>query len=169
MTYVLPPLAYREDALEPYMSATTVKIHRELHRRYVEQANAANVFAQMQADLHALFWRSLRPPMPWPTQFTTYFGQVVDAETYAEVMQAIVEATTAFQGPGWVVLTLAAAGNIETEPFVLTGRPVGIPLLAVDVWEHAYLLDHGISRDDYFAALAHVINWDLPEQILLSL
>lgn len=69
------------------------------------------------------------------------------------------------RGIGWVVLYLDPAGNRLFNTWVnehdvghLTG---GVPLLVMDVFEHAYLLDYGLKRADYVAAFMKAIDWNV--------
>ena len=178
MNIELPPLPYPLDALEPYISARTLATHHgKHHRAYVEKANA--LAGDMQGSLeqlivrahadparqplfnnaaqawnHAFYWRSLRPKAgPVPSAFHWH-------------AEALKEAAKAHFGSGWAwlvrdgaelrVLTSANAGTPLTQ-----GQ---VPLLVIDVWEHAYYLDHQERRAAYVDAVVdHLLDWDFAE------
>jgi superoxide dismutase, Fe-Mn family len=193
----LPPLPYPENALAPTISATTVETHYEKHHRgYVEALRrliAETPFAPMsleqiiaatkhrrnaifnnaaQAWNHTFYWRSLRPPQPtssMPSQLNTLiqasFGGL------QQLKQELATAATTQFGSGWAWLVVAgsklrviATSNAQT-PLMTTMKP----LLAIDVWEHAYYLDYRNRRADYVnAVLEHLLNWRFAAQNLAS-
>jgi Fe-Mn family superoxide dismutase len=180
MPIQLPELPYPTDALEPHISARTLSIHHgKHHRAYVDKANLLlgespgslegiitraaedpskrTLFNNAaQAWNHAFYWRSLRPkggPAPrglagWAEELKTaaigHFGS----------------------GWAWLVrdgahLKVVTTSNGDT-PFVhgLT------PLLVIDLWEHAYYLDHQERRAAYVAGVVdNLLNWELVESL----
>jgi Fe-Mn family superoxide dismutase len=167
---------YPLDALEPFISARTLQIHHGRHHRaYVEKANALIGDADgtveelivrsatdssrrtlfnnaAQAWNHAFYWRSLRPPRKAavPREFA---GFLDDLKTKA----------VGHFGSGWVWLVrdgtslkVVATPNADT-PFVHGMTP----LLAIDVWEHAYYLDRQERRTEYVNAVVdNLLDWD---------
>ncbi len=79
-------------------------------------------------------------------------------------------ATGAMRGIGWAVLYQdPASGRLAT--FWITehdtGHPAGArPILVMDVFEHAFMIDYGLKRPDYIAAFFNNINWDVVERRL---
>jgi Fe-Mn family superoxide dismutase len=185
----LPPLPYAVNALDPVISANTIGFHYGKHHKgYVDTLNkliAGTRFEDfslqkiitetlVQADHIAIFnnaaqvwnhnfyWRSLRPngggvpPAALLKRIEESFGSL-------EVCKKELAAAAACQfGSGWVWLALDGTklkviktGNAQTP---LTK---GIkPLLAIDLWEHAYYLDYQNLRADYVrAVLDKLINW----------
>ena len=66
-------------------------------------------------------------------------------------------------GSGWAWLTLAHDGNLQIETTGNQDSPLSsgrVPIMGIDVWEHAYYLKYQNRRPDYIAAFLHVVNWD---------
>jgi len=171
----LPDLPYPVDALEPYISARTLRTHHgKHHRAYVEKANAlagdsrsspeeiiisaAGDAAKKvlfnnaaQAWNHAFFWRSLRPK-----------GPATPAE-FAKWAEPLKTAALGHFGSGWVWL-VREGGELKVVSTVNADTPLvhgQVPLLVIDVWEHAYYLDHQERRADYVGAVVdHLLDWD---------
>ena len=194
--HVLPPLPYAADALEPIISARTLRFHHGKHHQgYVDTLNSlvadtpladlslealvvatagkadqvATFHNAAQAWNHDFYWHSLHadgggePPPALKRSIEAAFG-TVDACT-----QALATAATGQFGSGWAWLVLDAGtlkviqtGNADT-PLTM-----GVtPLLAVDVWEHAYYLDYQNRRADHVDALLEkLINWKFAEENL---
>jgi Fe-Mn family superoxide dismutase len=196
--FTLLPLPYAENALEPVISAKTLRLHYGKHNKgYVDTLNklvAGTPFADMslkqlvlatagkpehapifnnaaQAWNHAFYWRSLTPggggvpPPPLKTRIDSTFG---DLEALKGELGTA--ATTLF-GSGWAWLVLDGAklrvvktGNAENP---LTTHST--PLLAIDVWEHAYYLDFENKRADYVkGVIEKLINWNFAAENLGS-
>ena len=188
--FVLQLLPYAEHALEPLISAATVQLHHRQHQRgYIEALNqlvAATPFAEMsltqlvlatagdpqqsavfnnaaQAWNHAFYWRSLRPPgggappLALRSRIDASFGGL------AALKDQLRDAAVAQFGSGWVWL-VSDGVRLRVMKTGNAGNPLTAqlkPLLAIDVWEHAYYLDYQNRRRDYLdAVLEHLINWD---------
>jgi superoxide dismutase, Fe-Mn family len=171
----LPPLPYAYDALEPFISARTLQTHHgKHHRAYVDKANALagsspDTLEQVilraagdsskkalfnnaaQAWNHAFYWQSLRPA-----------GGAAPPR-FARLAEELKAAAIGHFGSGWAWLVGDFAGlsvvttsNADT-PFI-HGQT---PLLVIDVWEHAYYLDHQERRAAYVTGVVdHLLNWD---------
>ncbi len=187
--HVLPPLPYVEGALSPFISARTVGLHRDQHHQgYVDALNKA-VVGTPYADLslqqiviatanqtehaalfnnaaqvwnHNFYWQSLRPqgggepPASIKPLIEACFGNV------AACKAALAEAAAKRFGSGWVWLVLEA-GELKVLDTGNAQRPTSPsqrPLLAIDVWEHAYYLDYQNRRAEYVTVLLDkLINW----------
>jgi Fe-Mn family superoxide dismutase len=185
----LPPLPYPDDALQPAISARTLGIHHgKHHRAYVENtkqalvgsplaalplaeivrraaanSNQAGLFNNAaQAWNHAFYWQSLTPNATVPK------GQLkgrLDADLggLAGCKKALAQAATTQFGSGWAWLVLDG-GKLKVVKTANADTPLvhgQVPLLALDVWEHAYYLDYQNRRPDYVAAvLDRLVNWD---------
>lgn len=178
MRIELPDLPYAADALEPYISARTLSIHHgKHHRAYVDKANAligetggsleeiivraAGDPAQQalfqnaaQAWNHAFYWRSLRPR-----------GGRVPRE-FSKWAEELKSAAIGHFGSGWAWLVRDGA-DLKVMTTSNAGTPLvyGLtPLLVIDVWEHAYYLDHQERRAAYVAGVVDkLLNWEFAE------
>jgi Fe-Mn family superoxide dismutase len=119
--------------------------------------NAAQVFN------HTFYWNSMKPDGGGaPSDFMrrwidTSFGD------YGSFCQAFTEAATGRFGSGWTWLVLSQ-GRLEIMTTANAQNPMvfdKLPLLTLDVWEHAYYLDYRNRRGEYVQAfLDHLLNWD---------
>jgi|TARA_B110000116_G_scaffold250504_1_gene244921 Fe-Mn family superoxide dismutase len=196
MAFELPDLGYDYDSLEPHLDALTMEIHHSKHHNaYTSNLNAAISGTEMEGksieDLlanhtdspavrnngggfwnHTLFWRLMSPNGGGePT------GAVADAINSAfgsfEQMKAEFSkaAVTRF-GSGWAWLSVSADGTLAISSTPNQDNPLmdgsGSPVLAVDVWEHAYYKKFGPARADYLSAWWNVVNWDTVNELYQS-
>lgn len=195
MSLTLPPLPYALEALEPYISRRTLAAHHGYHHAaYVEKTRAlvrgtplesasledivrssaesapnALFNAAAQAWNHAFYWRSMRPGGGGEARGAV--AQLI-AEGFGSqraFSQEFVTAAADQFGSGWAWLVLdgnrlrvMSTSNAQTP--LITAQ---VPLLTIDVWEHAYYLDFQQRRLDYIAAfLAHLVDWEFANQNL---
>lgn len=190
MTYTLPELPYAYDALEPYYDEQTVRIHHDLHHKaYVDGLNnALSKLAQAResADfslikhwekelafhgsghlLHTLFWENLAPNGGSPSgdllqQIDLDFGSLTGFQKQFSAAAAAVE------GSGWAILgwqpQLGQLLIMQVEKHQdLTVWGV-VPLLILDVWEHAYYLKYQNRRAEWITAWWNIVNWEVVEK-----
>lgn len=180
------PLQFAEDALAPYMSAQTLNCHHGKHlATYIKNLNdlsAGTRYADMplmeiiaeaarddaakkifnnaaQVFNHDFFFKCLTPNGGGeiPREITDVFG---GADNFIAEFKT---AAAGVFGSGWAwVVRDGDAIRIMTTANADTPVAHGItPLLALDVWEHAYYLDYQNRRADFIDAfLAHMVNWD---------
>jgi Fe-Mn family superoxide dismutase len=190
---ILPPLPYALDALEPHISRRTLAAHHGHHQAaYVEKTRAlvrntplesasleeivrsstqaTPLFnAAAQAWNHAFYWQCMRPGGGGEAQGAV--AQLIKDQfgSRSAFSQQFVTAAGDQFGSGWAWLVLdgsrlriVATSNADT-PFVTTQ----VPLLTIDVWEHAYYLDFQHRRLDYITAfLAHLVDWNFVNENL---
>lgn len=187
--YQLPALPYSLDALEPVISAEIMSLHyHKHHNAYVTNLNKAleqYAEAEQKSDLpamvalqaaikfnggghinHSIFWTNLAPKnsgggkAPEGALATAINNEFGSLEKLIEQMSA---KAVAIQGSGWAwlgfnktknCLELATCDN--QDPLSTKGL---IPLLGIDVWEHAYYLQYKNVRADYVKAIWSIINW----------
>lgn len=140
MTITLADLPYDHDALQSVISAATLKLHHGVHHRgYVDKLNALVKGTDLaDASLDAVIERGARS----------------------------VAAAAGVFGSGWAWLVrdgekLAIQTTSNADTPIVRGQ---IPLLVVDVWEHAYYLDHQAKRAAYVDGVVdHLLDWDFAE------
>jgi Fe-Mn family superoxide dismutase len=118
---------------------------------------------------HSIFWKNLAPPSKGGGEWVAgsalsnkIEAQWGSADNFKTVFSA---ATVAVQGSGWGWLGYDKASDslkIATTPNQdpLTASTGLVPLLGIDVWEHAYYLQYKNVRPDYLKEIWHVINWN---------
>jgi len=187
--YQIPDLPYDFNALEPVISAEIMELHYTKHHKgYVTNLNAAlekyheaesrNEVAAMVALQpaikfnggghinHSIFWTILAPISKGLNKgpagelakmINRDFGSL---DGFKEKFNAM---TTGIQGSGWGWLgynknlkRLEMASCSNQDPLSTQGL---IPILGIDVWEHAYYLQYKNVRADYVKAIWQVFNW----------
>ncbi|MGB5097843.1 MAG: superoxide dismutase [Porticoccaceae bacterium] len=185
--YTLPQLPYAYDALEPHLSAETMKLHHDMHHAtYVKganealdkmsQARAKGEFAtinQLQKDLafnlsghflHSLFWQNMspdgggKPSGDLARAIGTTFGG------YAGFSSQFEAAAAKLQGSGWVSLAWEPLGKqLMVEQVLDHQENIGngtLPILVMDMWEHSYYLQYQNRKADWVTAFWELVNWD---------
>lgn len=185
----LKPLPYDYTALEPYISEQTLRYHHDKHlAAYVNKTNeliANTNFANASleeivlATEGALFNNAAQV---WNHNF--YFEQLSpkpQSEPKGELKRAIDTTFGSFDklrermtaeslslfGSGWVWLASDAHGELKIVSKANAGNPLteGLyPLLAIDVWEHAYYIDHRNARIEGVNALWKVVDWSIIDE-----
>lgn len=190
MKYTLPKLGYAYDALEPAIDARTMEIHHTKHHNgYVNNLNVAlekhpefNLpLNEMLLDLnkvpedirtavrnnggghynHTMFWEILTPGGA-----NNPSGKLLEAinkafGSYENFKNLFASAAATRFGSGWAWLLKTDKGLVITStPNQDTPLSEGKPILALDVWEHAYYLKYQNRRPEYIDAFFSVINWD---------
>ena len=186
-TAELPPLPYALDALEPHLDSRTLELHHGKHHlAYVNGLNAAlqklsaaraggdfALVKHLEREvafhggghvLHSIFWTNLAP-----TGGDAPDGPLADAiardfGSFAAFDGQMRAATNAVEGSGWGVLAAdGASGRLEVlqvEKHQNLLLPGWIPVLVVDVWEHAYYLKYQNRRVEWIdAVMRHLVNW----------
>ena len=115
-------------------------------------------------DNHKLFWENMKPNGGGEPG-----GALADAinatfGNFADMKEQFSSKTAVIQGSGWGWLVYnPSSSKVEfiTMPNQTSPRTKGlVPLLGLDVWEHAYYLKYQNKRPDYIAAWWNVVNWD---------
>lgn len=118
---------------------------------------------------HSFFWQSIAPGGRGPTAVLQE-RVVRDFGGFEAFREKFAAAATGLFGSGWVWLA-ERKGRLEIVPLANAGTPIADgasrPLLALDVWEHAYYVDYRNRRDRFAAAfLDHLANWDFAAERL---
>ena len=195
MSFAQLPLSYDKDALEPYISRATMECHYDRHHAgYVRKLNQLTentdyesldleeviTKARVKGDIdvlrnaaqswnHDFFFQSISPNGGKPDGFV---NDAIESafNSFEEFKRTFRRAAAKQFGSGWVWLVIdrgelkiVAGSNSET--------PVGtemVPVLVLDVWEHAYYLDYQNDRQrftDLF--LENLVNWNFVAANLL--
>ena len=181
----LPPLPYGMDALAPYISAETLAKHYgKHHRAYVNKLNdlvAGSKFEGLSLpDLirkstgpifnnaaqvwnHSFYWHCLSPK--GGATPTGKLAAAIDAGfgSFERFSTELRGAAAAKFGSGWTWLVKRADGALAVHNSDDADNPMRVnelPLLACDVWEHAYYIDYRNERTKYIEAFWHLVNWD---------
>jgi len=184
--YTLPDLTYDFAALEPHISGRIMQLHHgKHHAAYVAGANATlDLMAEardkndltwiniLQKDLafnlgghvnHSIFWKNLsasggdKPTGELAAAIDEYFGSFdgFRAHFSANAM--------GIQGSGWSILAWDVLGQrlIIEQLYDQQGNLVAasVPLLMLDMWEHAFYLDYQNVKADYVAAFWNIVSW----------
>jgi len=185
----LPKLPYDFNALEPYINAEIMMLHYSKHHAaYVANYNKAEeqyLAAEKKGDIaamialqpalkfnggghinHSIFWKNLAPKDQGGGKLEAgALSKAIDA-TWTSLDKFIEEfssKTVAIQGSGWGWLGYDAGKKClrivtcsNQDPLSTQGL---IPLLGIDVWEHAYYLQYKNVRPDYVKNIWEIINW----------
>jgi len=186
MAFELPILPLGPEDFEPWLSAEAFAYHHgKHHAAYVKKLNAAiegtERAEQTLEDIiretsnnpaifnnaaqhwnHCFFWDCLsanrqEPPPGLKSAIERDFGSL---EAFRKEFSD--KALTLF-GSGWTWLTIDPdEGVMEIEQFSNATTPLAsgqIPLLTLDVWEHAYYIDHRNDREGYIEGFWDHVNW----------
>lgn len=184
--HTLPPLPYSYNALEPYISEEIMRLHHKKHHQsYVDGLNKAEKElqkARQRGDfslvkhwsrelafhgsghyLHTIFWGNMSPDGGGqPTgrllkEINKYFG------SFTAFKKHFSEGAKAVEGVGWAILVWAPRARhleiLQSERHMLLTQWDTIPLLVLDVWEHAYYLQYKNNRGEYVENWWNIVNW----------
>lgn len=189
--YTLPDLPYDYAALEPHISGRIMELHHDKHHAtYVAGANTAleKLAAAREADdlaavnlheknlafnlgghvNHSVFWQNLspeggdRPTGELAAAIDEFFG------SFDAFQKHFAANAVGIQGSGWSVLAWDSVGQ-KLAIFQLYDQqsnfPLGVvPVVMLDMWEHAFYLDYVNVKADYVTAWWNVVNWADAEQ-----
>lgn len=184
--YSLPDLPYDYAALEPHISGRIMELHHDKHHAaYVSGANSAleqlaeardkgafTTVTMLEKNLafnlgghvnHSAFWANLspdggdKPTGELAAAIDEYFGSF---DAFAAHFTAT---ATTIQGSGWAILAWDSVGQklVVFQLFDQQGNiPLGVvPIVLLDMWEHAFYLDYVNVKGDYVKAWWNIVNW----------
>jgi len=193
-SYKLPDLPYDFNALEPVIAAEIMQLHyTKHHQAYVNNLNAAlekYAEAESKNDMaamialqqairfnggghvnHSIFWTLLTPVSKGGGEAPK--GELAaaiqkDFGSFEQLIEKLSTLTVAIQGSGWGWLgfnkasgKLCLATCANQDPLSTQGL---VPMLGIDVWEHAYYLQYKSARVDYVKNIWKVVNWKNVEE-----
>ncbi|MGV8978727.1 MAG: superoxide dismutase [Cellulomonas sp.] len=184
--YTLPDLPYDYAALEPHISGRIMQLHHDKHHAaYVAGANTAltklaeardsgnldavnlhekNLAFNLGGHVnHSVFWENLspdggdKPVGELAAAIDEFFG------SFEAFQKHFTAAAAGVQGSGWSILAWDSIGArlvvvqlYDQQSNITMGL---VPVVMLDVWEHAYYLDYLNVRADYIKAWWNIVNW----------
>lgn len=184
--YTLPELPYDYSALEPHISGRIMELHHDKHHAaYVAGANAAlaklaeardsgsfdavnlhekNLAFNLGGHVnHSVFWKNLSPDGgdkaagELAAAIDEFFG------SFEAFQKHFTANAMGIQGSGWSILAWDTVGSrlvivqlFDQQSNIALGL---IPIVTLDMWEHAFYLDYVNVKADYIKAWWNVVNW----------
>jgi Fe-Mn family superoxide dismutase len=184
--HTLPPLPYDYDALEPYIDEMTMRLHHDSHHpSYVEGLNQAEqMMAQARRTgdyklikhwereaafhgaghyLHTIFWNVMSPQGGGEPAGELAVQIKKDFGSFSRFTQHFSSAAEKVEGVGWAILVWSPRSRrleiLQAEKHQNLSQWDVIPLLVLDIWEHAYYLKYKNNRRAYIDAWWNVVHW----------
>jgi Fe-Mn family superoxide dismutase len=184
--YSLPDLTYDYGALQPHLAARILELHHgQHHAAYVAGANTTlEKLAAARADgdttnlvglsrtlafnvsghvLHSLYWQNMSPDGGGEPTGALAEAIGTDFGSFAAFRSSFSATAASVQGSGWAMLSYEPIGRRlhidQLSDHHENAAIGGVPLLTVDVWEHAYYLQYANRRADYIEAWWNVVAW----------
>ena len=185
MAFTVPPLPFAMDALEPYMSSKTLSYHYGKHNKayndtlnnlikgtdyetmpleeIIRTTQSGPIFNNAaQAWNHSFFWHSMSPNGGGQPKGELLKKIERDFGSYEQFRAEFKNAALGQFGSGWAWL-VEEDGKLKVMKTANAATPIAEklkPLIAIDVWEHAYYLDYQNRRGDFIEAfLDHLVKW----------
>ena len=186
MPYTLPDLPYDYSALEPFISGEIMQLHHDKHHKaYVDGANTAaeklaaaraagdfGIINKLEKDLafnlgghinHTVFWQIMAPAAGATPQgelaaaIDESFGSF---DAFKAEFQAV---ALGIQGSGWAALAWEPLGQRlvtwQLSDHQANAPLAQLPVMQLDMWEHAFYLQYKNVKADYVTAWWNVVNW----------
>ncbi|MBD5637680.1 superoxide dismutase [Clostridium botulinum] len=188
MAHTLPNLNYDYNALEPHYDEKTLKIHHDIHHKaYVDGLNKAEQRLQEAREsgdftlikhwekeiafhgsghiLHTLFWENMTPNGKLNPEGSVIERIKQDFGDYEKFKKQFTEAAIAVEGSGWTILAWNPMFQklviLQAEKHQNLTQWGVVPLLILDLWEHAYYLKYQNRRAEFVNAWWNIVNWDI--------
>ncbi|WP_285766276.1 superoxide dismutase [Peribacillus sp. SI8-4] len=184
--HTLPPLPYAYDALEPTISREIMRLHHDKHHQsYVDGLNKAELMMEKAREtkdyallkhwekeaafhgsghyLHTLFWEEMIPGGGGQPRGDLLKQIEKDFGSFEAFKSHFSEAAKQVEGVGWAILVWAPRARrleiLQSELHMVLTQWDTIPILVLDVWEHAYYLQYKNDRASYVDKWWDVVNW----------
>ena len=184
--FELMSLPYATDALEPVISRETIALHYGKHlQTYVNNLNSllpgtefvnlslVKIIRKSNGDIfnnagqvlnHNLFFENLRTPFPENRPLGN-IAEAISAQygSFEAFKKEFIRMGGTLFGSGWVWLSKDGDGKLMITQEQNAQNPVTegrVPLLTIDVWEHAYYVDYQNRRLDYLSTIWQAVNWE---------
>jgi Fe-Mn family superoxide dismutase len=188
--FELPKISYSYNALEPHIDAQTMEIHHTKHHQaYTDNLNKAlegvdtnnasieEILGEIDMNNmplrnnaggyynHKLFWELLSPEK---TNISSSLEEAIQKSfgSFESFKEIFTKAALSRFGSGWAWLCKKEDGSLEVvstgnqDNPLMPGIEGGMPILALDVWEHAYYLKYQNKRAEYIENFWNIINWN---------
>ena len=153
--FELPELGFEYNTLEPHIDARTMEI--SVGKKDLVRNNGGG-----HAN-HSLFWSIIKPGGNKLNSDSKLKSQIdLDFGSLENCIKEVSDAATTQFGSGWGWLVLNKNKKLEAISTPNQDSPYlygFIPLLGIDVWEHAYYLNYQNLRPDYIKAFWNIVNW----------
>ncbi|MFC2137194.1 superoxide dismutase [Bacteroidota bacterium] len=186
MPFTLPILAYKENALEPYISKKTIDFHYGKHLQgYInnlnnlikgtkfEKANLEDIVNNSdgatfnngaQAWNHIFYFKQFSPTAKKQPEGKLNNAIIKEFESFDNFIEKFSQTANTLFGAGWVWLVKKYDNSLAIIPESNAGNPMLIglkPIMVIDVWEHAYYLDYQNRRPEYVKNFWHILDWNI--------
>jgi len=187
MAHVLPELPYAYNALEPYYDEQTVRLHHDMHHKaYVDGLNNAeaklaeaiekgdfSLIKHIERELafhgaghilHTIFWENMKPGGGGPAGGAV--GELIDRDfgSFDNFKKLFSASAAVVEGSGWTILACNPVFEklvvLQAEKHQDLTQWGAVPLLIIDVWEHAYYLKYQNKRAAWIEAWWNLVNWE---------
>jgi Fe-Mn family superoxide dismutase len=186
-SHTLPPLPYAYNDLEPVIDEKTMQLHHDKHHAaYVKGLNTAeqklaeamkaqdfSTIKSLERDLafhgsghilHSIFWNNLSPKSKGKPEGLLLQALESEFGNFNNFKSQMIAATTSVEGSGWGIFAFQPIWQklviLQAEKHQNLTQWGAIPLLVIDVWEHAYYLQYQNRRADFVKNIFDIINWD---------
>ncbi|HRP01160.1 MAG TPA: superoxide dismutase [Candidatus Kapabacteria bacterium] len=184
--YILPQLPYGYSSLEPHIDAKTMELHYSKHHQgYVNGLNNAHKKIKEAIEksdyalikhwerelafnggghfLHTIFWNVMGPKQGTRSKtLDDYINKSFGS--FDNFKKLFTAAANAVEGSGWGIMHYEPVSDrlvvMQAERQGNLTQWITVPILPIDVWEHAYYLKYQNKRTDYIEAFFKVINWE---------
>lgn len=186
MSFELPALPYEKNALEPHISTETLEYHYgKHHQTYVDKLNglvegsefagksleeiiknsSGGVFNNAaQIWNHTFYWHCLSPN--GGGEPTGALADAIKAKwgSFDKFKEAFTTSAVNNFGSSWTWLVKTKDGGVDIVNTSNAATPLTdesvVPVLTVDLWEHAYYIDYRNARPKYMEAFWSLVNWE---------
>jgi Fe-Mn family superoxide dismutase len=186
MKHTLPALKFGPKDLEPHISERTIEFHYgKHHQAYVnnlnkliegtkfEEASLEDIIRDAEGGIfnngaqvwnHSFYFSGFSPNGGGKPKGILGDTLERDFNSFSEFQEQFTVAANTLFGSGWVWLVMGSEGKLKIMQESNAGNPIRsglIPILACDVWEHAYYLDYQNRRPDYIKSFWDIVDWDI--------
>lgn len=189
MKFFVATLPYLPNSLEPVISQQTVELHYGVHyQAYVDKLNVLISGTELEGESledivrkapygplfnnagqvlnHQLYFTQFQSVEAPETSPSVEMMQMIDKSfgSLENLKHEVNKAASTLFGSGWVWVEADADGNMYVSQYKNADNPVRygrIPLIAFDVWEHAYYLDYQNRRAEHVHRLWEIVDWEM--------